>query len=818
MGPGKFIIILILACSCSTDLSAQAYSNLKTGLVSFYQKYPQEKTYVQTDKDAYISGQSVWFSIYALAYGVPSELSKIVYVQLVNPEGKVVIQKKLQLDSGTAHGDLLLPDTLHSNMYELRCYTSWMLNFDESFIFHKHLLIVNPAGEIPDGSGKPTEGFKNQLRFFPEGGDLIDHDSSDIAFKATDDNGFPVMIAGEIKDESGNVITGLHVIHDGMGEFSIVPDGKHYFADVKFANGTNRSIQLPDSKAFGITLKVIEQNDSEIIIDIFHHDQYKDQFKNLIVAAYQNTGKVAVYPIEIGDSINLFSFLKSEFSNGVFRLTVFSKEGLPLAERVVFLDKKDELKVNLANDSLSFNPRKKNQFTVQLDTAGFAIDKAAFSVTITDADKTIDEGFSDNIFSSLLLSSELKGNIHNPSYYFQNHEDSTKKALDLVMMTNGWRHFVWDDLVQNKKVSLKYPVEKEQYIEGEVLKYNKALYKNVKLKLVIQNEDSSKFIGYAVPDSSGRFALHAYPVSGKSIIFFQGASNKIKEQNIKIRFFISTQDSFRTAPYLLSSGEHVEMNPVILASDSDEANYNLKEQKNLLKPVTIRALAPSKMDKLISKYVSPYFYADYVYSIDLINNFYPNSIGMFLFLKGRFPSLGVGGTEDSPQFSYRGEGSSSRTGPSGGSVPYFYVDEMLTTWQDVENIPLSEVALIQFLPPPVPIAPFNGGFMGVISVYLKKWDEMPEDNITANYNRYSFSGFSVTREFSSPDYSKRNPDGSISDFRSTLYWNPHLMPDGHGKMTFHFYNSDKAKKFRIIFEGIDGNGRIASFIKVLGQD
>jgi hypothetical protein len=269
------------------------------------------------------------------------------------------------------------------------------------------------------------------------------------------------------------------------------------------------------------------------------------------------------------------------------------------------------------------------------------------------------------------------------------------------------------------------------------------------------------------------------------------------------------------------------MNPVILAIDSDEANYNLKQQKNMLKPVTIRAYTPTKLDRLVSKYVSPSFYADYVYSADLVNNFFPNSTNMFLFLQGRFPSLTITGTQDNPVFIYRGAGASaltrgsasvSETGPSGGSFPYFYVDEILTTWQDVSSIPISDVALVQFLPPPVPIAPFNGGFMGAITVYLKKYDETSATNISATYNRFAFSGFSVTREFSSPDYGNKPFDKSISDIRSTLYWNPHLMPDGQGKMTFHFYNSDKAKRFRIIFEGIDGNGRIASYTKVLGQD
>jgi len=137
------------------------------------------------------------------------------------------------------------------------------------------------------------------------------------------------------------------------------------------------------------------------------------------------------------------------------------------------------------------------------------------------------------------------------------------------------------------------------------------------------------------------------------------------------------------------------------------------------------------------------------------------------------------------------------------------VNEISTTYEDVINIPLTEMALIRYIPPPASMAPFNGGFLGVLAIYLKKWDEgmsgIPE--IKEEIPIYIFHGYSITREFYHPDYSSKNSSLSVPDYRTTLFWNTHLKPDHSGNIHFSFYNSDRAKKFRIVMEAIDNRGR-----------
>ncbi len=822
--PVKYnLLIFLLFIAAPSRITAQVETKIDSGLQWYYKHYPQEKVYVHTDKDKYIVGQHIWFSIYSVAFDQPTEISKIIYLQLVNTEGKVVAQTKLPMVKGRSNGDLVLPDSLNTNLYQLRCFTAWMLNFDEFSVFHKTIYIHNPSQQVKTRLNKTAVADSYHVDFFPESGDLVDGNLCKVAFKAIDENGMPVDVSGEIVDEQKNHITSLQTIHDGMGEFSFLPHTQHkYYGNIQFNDGSIMNVPMPGIKAFGVTLRMLEQNKDEIDIAIFHHDEFQNQYQHLILAVYQNSGRTAVYPLEIETGKNIFSINKKLFSTGILRFTLFDQNGVPLAERVSFLEKNDELRIGLIKDSLSFSPRSRNVFSVEIKNIGLKMDdSASLSVSVTDADAIGESILSNNIFSSILIASELKGYINDPAYYFINDYDSVKYALDLVMLTNGWRHFKWEEVLNEKPIDLKYAVENEQDLEGQILGYYKTAKnkEGLKLKILIQNEDSSRFIGYAEPDSNGRFILRDYSVKGRSTIFFEGfaaGKNKGKSIQTRVQFSINTLDSFITAPYLPQYVKRV----INSANNAAEANFMLQQQQGMLKAITIRGQQQTKTEQVISKYVSSEFREGRASSIDFINNFYPNNYRMFDFLKGRFPGLTISGREDLPIFDYEGQATlHDNPTDSGGvltAVPYFYVNEVQTSWEDVKNIPFSDIALIQFLPPPVAMAPFNGGFRGVITIYLKKGDEfIKPSGITENYNHYIINGFSVTREFHSPDYSIPKTDASIPDLRTTLYWNPHLAYNSNETIKFHFFNSDKAKRFLIVIEGMDESGRMASLMKIV---
>ena len=314
---------------------------------------------------------------------------------------------------------------------------------------------------------------KYHIIIFPEGGDLVEGGLCNIAFKAMDDRGLPAMVRGTIQDDAGKTLASLSTLHDGMGVFTMEGyAGRSYFANVQFPDGSIQKVTLPGFKKSGMIVQVNALPDKEVELKIaFVGDPQK--YRGVLMAAFQNNGLINTYPFQLSRGTNVFSIKKSDFSTGILRLTLFTADGLPQAERVVFINNHDQLRLSLKADTLSFKHRSKSQFTF---AAGNNSLPAAgnFSVSVTDAD-VIDDIPGEDIYSSLLLTSELKGNIYRPAYYFTNSSDTLQKQLDLVMLTNGWRRFNWDVVRNTSSSPIKYPVEKSQFIAGRIVGYHQPL-------------------------------------------------------------------------------------------------------------------------------------------------------------------------------------------------------------------------------------------------------------------------------------------------------------------------------------------------------
>ncbi|HLY71353.1 MAG TPA: hypothetical protein VKR53_16580, partial [Puia sp.] len=821
----RMLISFLLALIISHRIDAQITQALETQ----YKRYPQEKIYVQTDKEVYSTGQTIWYKIYATVYGTPATLSKIVHVQLIDSNGKIIIQNKLPLVNGNAHGDIQVPENLATSNYQLRCFTAWMLNFDEAGVFHKIIYVKNLSDTIRYQPEIKSVHKIYEVQFFPEGGDMIDNLTANVAFKATDQFGLPVEVHGEIKDDEQTLVDSFKTFHDGMGKFSFHPLARHsYYAVVHLPNHGEQNISMPTVKRSGISIRIIEQTMEGFTIKVVYHQTEPGQYHDIFLAAYQQSGKVASYALELSPGVNLFNISKKGFTTGILRLTFFDENKLPLAERIIFLHQKDELQLQLQKDTTSFAPKTKSSFTLQIGGGDKNIDKTNLSVSVTDADRVIENSAAENIYSALLLSSELKGRINNPAYYFKSDADSINNALDLVMLTNGWRHFEWKQILSNQPVALKYPVEDSLFIAGRIIGYKMHEKKEHLFKLIIQQADSIRFIGFISPDTTGRFILREYNLRGVSTVFFQ--DQKEKNKNYHVRFYDDPMDTLSTpSNYLMPTGLLEDTIKQNIERDNERGEQFL-HKKGDLKAITIRGFVPTKSDLLVKRYVSPEFDLGVGHNIDMINNFSPNSLPLFDFLKGRFPGLEIGGSAEHPNFSYRNSaqnelvkinastnGVNERVAPgangtNGGgskdeavtSEPYVFLNEVPSSIQAVRDIPLSEIALVRFIAPPTSIAPFNGGAIGVLAIYLKKeFGEFKSLDISHNYDQYIFHGYSITRQFYSPDYSVKDSSFFMPDNRETLYWNPDLQTDSENNIHFSFYNSDHAKKFRIVAEGMD---------------
>jgi hypothetical protein len=777
-----------------------------SGSLTEYQKrYPQEKIYIHTDQNVYLGGQTIWYKAYAMAYGKPSQLSKILYARLYDANGKLIEQDKLPLKSSTGFGNITLPDALPTGWYQLQAFTAWMLNFDKDGFYHKSIYIQNIHDQDNPILTPPT-AKKYHINFFPEGGDLVDGNICNIAFKANDENGLPVNVFGDLVDNFKKVIGKLITVHDGMGSFEVETySNMSYTAQVHFPDGSVQNIALHKVKNTGIGIRVTTAPDNGLEVRMAYADQ-QQPYMDILIEAVQNNGIGACYPMRLSRGVNAFDIKTDIFSTGILCLTVFDDMGLPEAERLVFINNNDGLNLSLIKDTLSFTPKSKNVFTLNLkDNKNLPV-KANLSVSVSDEEMGSEP--EDNICSHFLMSSELRGYIYHPAYYFTNNSDTLRQQLDLVMLTNGWRHFKWDTILNGGHKPLKYAVEKTQLITGKILNYHSK--DNLKVKLMVINQDSSKNMVIVEPDSTGGFVLRDYNHQGTAKLYYEVINEKNRTQAAKIIFDKPRIDTaILRADTLNVAGK---INPFVNNTHLDSAAkeyYTLFPSKGtLLKTVNIKEQALSPTELLIKNHVQR-LSTDNVYTLDLVNNAFLPSTNIIDYIQGRFPGLQIyfDDSNGTVRFIYHGVNTIIPKDSANYDPPYFYIDEASATISEVQTIPLTDVALIQFAPPPVYFAPLNGGNQGALLIYLKKYGDEKKVNSNNAFDQFAFDSYSVTREFPEPDYNmaRSNP---IPDYRSTLYWNHDMVPDDKGNIKIHFYNSDKAKKYRVIVQAMDTDGRL----------
>ena len=823
---------IIIRVSAQNPTGETFENHLKSSLLSYYKNYPQEKVFVQTNQPFYTNSETIWYKVYTMAYGKPSDLSKIIYVQLSDTAGNIITQNKLQLINGLAHGNIDIGQKVKTGWYMLRGFTSWIMNFGPQYYYNQRIYIRNLADPLEPNKNQVITS-KYHINFYPEGGDLINNALETIAFKAYSDDGLPAKVEGVIKDNTGKKIADLSTIHDGMGEFTLeVLNGNTYTASVVFPDGSKQEVKLPAAKETGIYLQASQTVNTIQLKLAFAGPEQK--FANCVLAASQNSGQVVTYPLQLIKGTNVFELKKEVFTTGIVRLTVFDHDGVPQAERVLFVNNHDLQAPILRTDTLSVAARDRNSFSVMVkDKAGVPV-KGNFSIAVTDADAFDESVPSQNIFSALLVSPELQGDIHDAGYYFKNQDDTLSRQLDLVMLTNGWRHFEWKKILNNEKFALNYPLERSQYIAGKVINYKPPITDKDKtdIKLLIMNADSTKFVGSVTPDNAGRFILKDFNHSGLSDIYLETADKKTKAPKLQVKMLTTLDDSLKrvkASPFI--DRRIVNFSPYYISGAESETNYRMKVNGILLNAIDVKEKTKTPTQKLIDEHVSRRFVMDHEFTLDLINNPTLN-IGLLDYMRGRFPGLQIYGDGPSAKFVYRGgntlEGTTSPKPPppspgksnassqkgavavAGNSnfLPYFYLDEALVSFGAVEGIQLSDVALIRFMPPPIYFAPYNGGNQGAIMIYTK----IPSDDIRkmagiSEFDHYIFNGYSITREFNAPDYKK--PAHVIStDNRTTLYWNHDVNTDKNGMLKFGFYNTDRTNNFKVIIQGMDAEGRM----------
>lgn len=771
---------------------------------------PIEKLYLHYDRSGYFPGQTIWFKAYVYAGYLPSSQSTSLYVELIDAGNKVINRQVYPIFGGFARGQVDIPDTVQQTSLAIRAYTLAMLNHDPSFIYRKIIPVFNKNGQ---GNSFPKLPAATRMEFFPEGGNFVAGLSNTLAFKITDGAGFPLSGSGKIISEDGSLVSTFTTLHDGMGYVDIAPaTGSGYHAILDNDPGMVRHpLPLPSDK--GVVLRLLSA-DKARQFEILQHTDDPDYMAAYIVGQMQHR---IVFRSNLGEATRgeITGTVKTgELPSGIMQVTVFNREGLPLAERLTFINNQEYIQEGtLEVDTLGLSQRAYNRMTLSLP--GTVV--GSFSVSVYDADFDDHAARTENIFSGLLLTSDLRGYVHNPAYYFSSENDTVREALDLLMMTNGWRRFEWNKLseISNRKKGHADPGFIR--LSGKVLlEGTKKPFADRQLMAFIVTADSSRQLEVVTTDAEGRFNMDSIVYFGRARILFSDTRGR-KSRFIDVELDgDSLTRQFELPPLAWDDLPNDQARRLLDAKKmKDEYEAILKADGTMLGEVVIKGKKKSKMEEFEEKYVSGLFSGEALRKLDFLEEDLGPYANIFEFLRMRVPGLTViePNTIDSDgpaEYTIMFRQSASISGL--GSIPMtIFLDEVQISADVVASIPANQIALVKLYSSFVG-APGSGAG-GALAIYTKRGADLLK-SLPNSGDMIVTAGYSVTREFYSPDYSVKQP--FRPDQRITLYWNSGLIAAGvNSKLPIRFYNNDRTKRFRVIIEGMTAEGKMLLVDRVI---
>jgi len=306
------------------------------------------------------------------------------------------------------------------------------------------------------------------LDLLPEGGELVQGLTSQVAFRALNEFAKPADIQGVVVDQHDTTITQLSSFHQGMGVFTLTPQpDTQYFVKITQPQGIKQRYPLPEALKKGYTLAVLPQANNSLQIMV-----RSTQPETLSLIA-QVRGKVYYsQALKITNGEQRINIPTDDFPMGVAQITLFDAKKIERAERLVFVNKHKQLNINVTTDKQRYLPREKVSMTVAVsDERGIPL-PATLSLAVTD-DKLLSfaDDKSGHILAKLLLEPDLNSDVYEPNFYFDEQEKEADQALDYLLMTQGWRRFQWQQVIDNPGFSPGHQAE-DIILSGTVVSLN----------------------------------------------------------------------------------------------------------------------------------------------------------------------------------------------------------------------------------------------------------------------------------------------------------------------------------------------------------
>ena len=392
-----------------------------------------EKVYLHFDRSCYTAGETIWLKGWTQEASQLSTLtpSNFMYAEVLDAGGDAVVRVKIKRGGAGFPGRIELPDNLETGDYTIRAYTLWQLNNPEEYLFNDRIRIIGGKGTKDKKPAAPSDDI--EVSFWPEGGRYFAGQRSVIGFKAVDKLGRSVELAGTLVSDAGEAVVSVSTSHDGMGAFTFVPEaGRRY--SIRDAFG--RAHPLPPASEDGATLQLKSAADSYYIGAL----GYGGGVASLLVRDASELYPVA--DISLDGQMRSVILDSPSFRPGINHLLLVDSHGKILSERLFFVRDGEAPACKFELDRFPSDRRALAGGTIYLtDPQGRPIDGNCSVSIVRGALQNWQQA--DGITSYMGLSSELKGRINEPFYYFDPEipEPERDAALDLLMMIQGWRYY-----------------------------------------------------------------------------------------------------------------------------------------------------------------------------------------------------------------------------------------------------------------------------------------------------------------------------------------------------------------------------------------
>ena len=626
------------------------------------------------------------------------------------------------------------------------------------------------------------------VKFFPEGGALLSIPHQNVAFKAQGADGFSKEVEGFLFNSKGDTLTNFRSEHNGMGIFTMNPvNNETYYVTVRTNDSITKRFDLPAIEPKGISIAMSHYK-QEIRYEIQKTEATEWPQKLFLLA--HTRGKLAILQ-PINPKRTFGKMNDSLFTEGITHFMLIDEQGNALSERLIFVPDHKPNQWQITADQPTYGKREKVSLQIAAkDNEGNPVE-GTFSVSITDRKSIQPDSLADNILSNLLLTSDLKGYVEDPAYYFLNQDARTLRSIDYLMMTHGWRRHKMENVLRTPSLNFTNYIEKGQTISGRIMGFFGA---NVKKGPICVLAPKYNIIATTETDEKGQFIVNTsfrdsttflvqartkkgfagvdilmdppqYPVATHKAPYFNGATTFMED------YLMNTRDQ-----YYMEGGMRV---------------YNLKE-------VTVTA----KRERPSSKSIYTGGINTYTVEEDRLQGYGQTAFDA----ASRLPSVTI---TNGSEIHIR-----NNSEPAIIVIDDIVYEDASDILKDIQVSDMSSISLLRGADAVI-LGPRASG--GAVVITLKDPRNLPA-RPAQGIITYAPLGYSESVEFYHPTYdTPEKKNAQRSDFRSTVYWNPELRLDAEGKATIEYYTPDSTAPEDIIIEGVDKNGKVCRILQTINK-